>query len=678
MEYFSVKKALRIKNWVQSHQLLCILLAAVFTMIVLTALTALINLPWLVEETSKIMTVTEQNGVYDLAGIIKSDAPIIRLAPGNTYYPNTYLLPENVSATIPESTSRFEEIRALYLSQRFIVMLPDNSDTYTLSFKLSGRHAMRVYVNGRLAAQAGHPGTVKQDTEVWDNSITFNASSVNGKMDIILHSAQFYHAKKGASLAVLNLSKQGVGMEPFASDRIKGLLVMGALLSAAILLLGLYLMLARTKATLYFALACFTMALRECVQSQAWTYFPIPGNISFMLEYLSMVLLTVFLSLYLGQYALNKFLKGILYAALIGSGIYGMCVLFSDSVFYTSILKYYQLLLILCIIPGISGLFWKLRHPIKEQIAALYGIAVFYLSAVADLVMYLDIFDDLKASLPVSELAMLIFAMAQAFSLYLMNNRVLAEAKEAEQRLVLEKAALENLDRMKTEFLGNVSHELKTPLTVMSGYAQYSQKTLSGMPEMFEVESSMKLISSEADRLALMVTQILDATRIEEGRMMIDLRPASITAIIQRTANTYYPVFSKNNNSLRIKGSSDVPNVLCDESRISQVLVNLISNAARHTCDGVITISAEAGDSAAIVTVADTGEGIAPERLPYLFERFKSWEKEKARTGKETGTGLGLYICKHIIESHGGEITVSSTPGEGTTFSFTIPFETEP
>ncbi len=108
---------------------------------------------------------------------------------------------------------------------------------------------------------------------------------------------------------------------------------------------------------------------------------------------------------------------------------------------------------------------------------------------------------------------------------------------------------------------------------------------------------------------------------------------------------------------------------------MSQVLVNLISNAAKHTRDGGITISAKTEGDFAVVTVTDTGEGIAPERLPLLFERFKSHdsENEKLSAGRETGTGLGLYICKHIIDALGGEISISSSVGKGTAVSFTLP-----
>lgn len=651
------------------HRLPLILTAALLTVL---ALMLLVRIP----QNPESITVTEQNGVYDLTGVIGADSPVIRLAPGDTYYPNTYLSPEDADMAIPERTDRLNEIRAEYLSQRFVLLLPDNSDTYTLTFKLSGRHAMRVYVNGRLAAMAGHPGTTKHDTEVWENNITFNASAVHGEMDIILHSAQFYHVKRGASLAELRIGKPTAGptgAEPFVTDRIKGLLIMGALLSAAVSLLGINLMLTHTKATLYFALACVAMTLRECMQSQAWTYFPISGNVSFMLEYLSVPLLTVFLCLYLKQYASEKILKGFLYSALAGSVIYGICVLFGDSVFYTSVLKYYQFLLLLCIIPGIGVLFLKMRRPNVEQAAALYGIAVFFLSAVADILMYLDIFGGMKVKSSVSEATMLIFAIAQAFSLYLMNSRVLASAKEAEQKMEVEKSALESLNKMKTEFLGNVSHELKTPLTVMSGYAQTTKQLSEQLsaPQSDEISRRMTLISSEAERLSLMVGQILDVTRMEEGRMAMEPVRCHLDEIIHAAVKTHYPMLNKNQNRLKIQIEHGLPDVCADPARISQVIVNLISNAVRFTSEGVITISAEQKENRLLVCVSDTGSGIATERLPHLFDRYSG--KQKSGGGQDTGTGLGLYICRHIVEQHGGEIWIESEEGKGTAVFFNLP-----
>ncbi len=654
-------------NRIKKHSLIFVMLAAVLTT---AALMLLVRLPNMGNSGQESITVEERDGVYDLTAVGDLDKTTIILPPGPIYYPNMLLTPENEDSAVPESTGRYDALRADYLSQRFVVKVPDTDQVYTLTFKLSGRHAMLVYVNDRLAGQNGRPGTTKQDTEVWENNLTCYASPAGGKLEILLETAQFYHFKSGARLATLSI-RTAAAHDAGLPGELKGFIMMGALLCAAALLLCIYLLLQRTRATLYFSLACIAMMLRECIQSQTWTRFPfISGNTSFMLEYLSVVLLTIFLSLYLGQYVTNKYLKAVQYTAIIGSSLYGLCVLFTDSVFYTSILLYYQVLLVVCIIPGIAGLFWTMRRPTGEQAAALYGIAVFYLAAVSDIVMYSDLFGDAMDNFPISEIAMLAFVLAQMVSLIFMNNRLFAKAKEAERKLAAEKETLENLNRLKTEFLANVSHELKTPLTVVSGHAQILRGQLSGT-ENETLRERMSAIASEADRLALMVGQFLDVTRIEEGHMMLDKRLCHIDELIYQAVETHFPILNNNGNHLEIKAGADLPAVKVDSGRITQVLVNLIANAIRHTTHGVITIDAQQTDGFVGVSVIDTGTGIAPEEIPKLFTRFHS----RGPKSKETGTGLGLYICKHIVEEHGGKITVESKQGMGTKIAFFLPLE---
>jgi signal transduction histidine kinase len=174
--------------------------------------------------------------------------------------------------------------------------------------------------------------------------------------------------------------------------------------------------------------------------------------------------------------------------------------------------------------------------------------------------------------------------------------------------------------------------------------------------------------------MALMVEQILDAARIDEGRFSFDIRESSVEEMIQTTINSYYPMLKRNDNRLVLELSDDMPRVLADSHRISQVLVNLLRNAVRHTKRGTITISAAPWGNFVKVDVSDTGSGIASERLPVIFERFKSHDSGRAENaGRGNGTGLGLYICKHIIEAHGGGISLESEQGHGTVASFTIP-----
>jgi signal transduction histidine kinase len=231
-----------------------------------------------------------------------------------------------------------------------------------------------------------------------------------------------------------------------------------------------------------------------------------------------------------------------------------------------------------------------------------------------------------------------------------------------------EQKRLEAFDRQKTELLGNISHELKLPLAVVSLQAQSLRDKLEKLPEAKEAVSAALIIAAEAQRMSLMVGQVLLMTRIEEGCLIWNRQPCHIDEIIYSAIQTHFPILNQADNRLEIKTEDNLPLVLADAQRVTQVIVNLISNAARHTEGGMITVSARRTDAGVAVAVQDTGEGIAPDDLPFVFDRY--------HTGggtRDTGTGLGLYICKQIVEAHGGEITVLSDAGKGTLAAFTLP-----
>ncbi len=670
----------------KEHKRYTLFLVLAASLLTVAALLVLVRINGLGKGTVRQMTIAEQEGSYNLTGISDWDRLVIELPPGETYYPEELLTPEEADTASAAYTEGYENKKADYLTQRFVIQVEDNSQVYMLTFKTSGRHALKAYINGISAGQIGNPGPSRETMEIGENHLVCYGSAENGKLVVILQSSQFYHYKyKGANLATLYLNKAVQGMDAGFSMKSKGYLTIGGLFCAAVLLLMLFLLNRGVDVALYFSLACFSMALRECITSQVWVEMPfLTGELSFVLEYVSMVLVTVFLTLYLGQLLKGRFWKGVQYTVLTASALYFLCLLSGNSIFYTSVLIYYKAILIICIICAVAGLFILARNPLAEQMVALYGIAVFYLAVIRDILMYsLLPTETLKA--PITEVAMLVFVLAQTLSLFLMNNRMVAEAKEAERKLEGEKEALESINRMKTEFLGNVSHELKTPLTVISSYAQYSYRVLEkqdgteGISES-SLKNNMKLIESEADRLAMMVSQILDVTRIEENRMHISCKSCQFTNIIQYTLDTYYPVFSKNGSQLTFRPYREGLYVYCDEERMIQVLVNLISNAARHTRGGMITVETDKQDGFAVVKISDTGAGMDKDKLQHLFERYytTAFQKEgKTGAGTDTGTGLGLYVCRHIIKEHGGEISVESELDKGTTVTFTLPLGEE-
>ena len=244
-------------------------------------------------------------------------------------------------------------------------------------------------------------------------------------------------------------------------------------------------------------------------------------------------------------------------------------------------------------------------------------------------------------------------------------------SKKLADPVVSEHDMLVELNEMKTTFLSDASHELKTPLAAMSGYAQNAQLDLMQGGDPAAIQEKLKRISSEANRMALMVTQILDATRIEEGRLILERSPCDLDSLVRETVETYFAVLNKNNNRLSLRIPLDLPKVSADSSRLQRVFVNLISNALRHTRNGMILIKAEPDGAFVKVTVKDTGCGISAEDMPHIWERYYKGKHS------ETGTGLGLFICKFVIGSHGGTIRAESEPGKGTAFIFTLPVADE-
>lgn len=691
-----------------------ILAAAVITTVMLITLVRIGNRE--ADFGVKTMEVVEENGIYHLTGITDWNGSLVCLPPGTQYYPGALLTPDTIGSALPEDVDKKDKNEADYMTQRFVLEVPEDGQVYTLTFKIHGRHAMKAYINGRLAGQSGSPGTTKQTTEIGENNLVCYGTAQEGKIDIILQCAQFYHYKYQGELATLYINPAVQGLGAGFSSESWGFFIMGELLGSAVLLMILFFLNKAASVTLYFSLACMAMAIRECIQSQAWVKIPfLSGEATFVMEYLSVVLITVFLTLYLGQLLTGRFWRIIKYTVLTASALYGICLL-GNPVFYTSVLKYYQIVLVVCIVTGVGGLFRVMFRPTPEQAVSLYGIAVFYLAAVADILTNNNILPSQGNKAYISEVAMMVFVMAQTVSLFLMNNRILAQVREEERRLEQEKEALEKINRMKTELLGNVAHELKTPLTVISSYAQYTGGLLGKETAGSEPTGNMKLIESEADRLAMMVSQILDATRIEENRLSIICKPCQLTGIIQYTLDTYYPVFSKNGNRLEFHPYMGALTVFCDADRITQVLVNLISNAARHTREGKIAVETDKKGGFAEVKITDTGSGMDRRSVEHLFERYytsfskgcdsaATWEddtdgteqraqvrgdwgdasessahngREKPIGPRETGTGLGLYVCRHIIREHGGDIAVESEPGTGTTVLFTIPLSENP
>jgi len=230
---------------------------------------------------------------------------------------------------------------------------------------------------------------------------------------------------------------------------------------------------------------------------------------------------------------------------------------------------------------------------------------------------------------------------------------------------------MKSLDRLKSEFVAVVSHEIRTPLTSVKGAIEL----LSDDRYFHNNEQQAKLLTighANAERLLVLINDILDFSKLESESMPMNIERQRLEPVVQQAAHHMRTMLEERHLQLELQLASDLPDLMLDSIRLAQVLTNLLSNAAKFSpAHGRIEIMAEPVDGAVKIGVRDHGEGIAPADLPKLFRKFS--QVDSSATRKAGGTGLGLVICKGIIEKHGGKIWVESTPGLGSTFYFTLP-----
>ena len=229
-------------------------------------------------------------------------------------------------------------------------------------------------------------------------------------------------------------------------------------------------------------------------------------------------------------------------------------------------------------------------------------------------------------------------------------------------------ADVEELERLRAEFLAMVSHELRGPLTSIKGSAATVLDSSSEIDPAV-VRQFFRIIGDQADHMHDLVSDLLDVARIETGELAVSPEPAEVTALVDRARSAF--LSSGGGSSIAIDLAPDLPLVTADRRRIVQVLGNLLANAERHSPESsVITVSAVRDGVHVAVSVADEGRGIPAERLPHLFRKFSGTPSEEP----EGDAGLGLAICKGIVEAHGGRIWAESDgPGQGARFTFTLP-----
>jgi signal transduction histidine kinase len=248
---------------------------------------------------------------------------------------------------------------------------------------------------------------------------------------------------------------------------------------------------------------------------------------------------------------------------------------------------------------------------------------------------------------------------------YAVERQGLLRALEITQKQQLE---------FKNQFLDHVSHELRTPLTCIHQYVTLLLDGLAG-PILPDQGDHLKTILKSVNQLHAMIRDLLEATRAESGKMRVEPRCVALGEVIQQAVTMLRPTAHEKRVGLEVGLDQRLPLVLADPDRVLEVLINLLDNAIKFTPpDGAVMAQAslvDADSTSVYVSVSDTGRGISPEAKALIFDRL--YQDPDSVDNNRTGLGLGLFICREIVKLHGGRIWVSSEPGQGSTFTFTLP-----
>jgi two-component system, OmpR family, phosphate regulon sensor histidine kinase PhoR len=228
---------------------------------------------------------------------------------------------------------------------------------------------------------------------------------------------------------------------------------------------------------------------------------------------------------------------------------------------------------------------------------------------------------------------------------------------------------IERLEKVRQEFLSNISHELRTPLTSIIAYVETLQDGAIDEPE--DNQRFLGIIRRNAERMNALIADIAELSLIETGNISLDLKQTRLSQAVDEIFAALSSKAAERNVSLVNRVPPD-SYIRADMMRLEQMLTNLIDNAIKFNREnGSVTVIFSQFEGKNLISVIDTGEGIVPENLPRIFERF--YRIDRGRTRKVGGTGLGLAIVKHLARLHGGEVFVASTLGRGTTFSVELP-----
>lgn len=611
-------------------------------------------------------------GELDLRGIDFNNR-MVSLDGDWEFYPGKFVKQSESNITSPEKGRMFIPVPGQWDSLVSGNNSPYGYGSYRLSIKVDPdselTYGIRVpnvatsselYVNGRLLAKNGKPANNKQEYTSRSTPYTAIFKADTDEIDIVVYAANYDNSIRGGLTESIKFgSEQAIEKEVGFSVNMQ-IVVFIVLMIHALYALILYVIGTRSKSLIYFFMLVISTIVMTLLDDDKLLLDWLPAinyEWSIKLILLSFIGVGAFLLQFakslLTEYAENRVFRWFPFLCVI---VALPIVILPARFALCGLIIYYNIDLIACL----YFLILSLRTALKKDKDAIYlvcgltsiltNIIGGYLKGLLDTGYY-------PIDLIVAFLAFASFWFKRYFHVSAQT------AKLAEK--------LQKTDKLKDDFLANTSHELRNPL---HGILNIAQTVLnSGINDQDDKnKENMKLLISVGKRMSYMLNDLLDMRQLQENGIRLHIGSVRVQGVI--TGVTDMLRFMTEGKPIRIVSDVPVnfPSVMADENRLTQILFNLLHNAVKYTDQGHITIKAEVKEGKANIVVADTGIGIDLETQQKMFEPYE--QGDSSITGIGGGIGLGLSICKQLLELHGSTLEVSSNPGQGSVFSFTLPF----
>jgi len=584
-------------------------------------------------------------------------------------WPEKLYTPEDFIAgpSEPQGGS-LDYINVQYATYRLRLKLPPGR-TYGL-YMTTSDFSMRIFIDGVHVDSVGTPGTTREETVPRVLERTYYFTESDGETEIILQTANFVHTKDGARSPSVYIGAYEDIIRFTNAGFAMGFLVVGCLLSAFLYHLGLFCLNRSRKSVLVFAVACLLLALMN--KKLYFLFLPeynwfVAIRVEYFIHFLTFFMLVLFVDM-LHPKTLSKYVTRAYYAL---TAVY-LLTLTLDTRVFTGLLIWFEIASVSMIGYIVVRLAVAFKGGSMKNWLSFTGVLVLGLLGSNDILYYRGIvlIPPISGQFFFTPIGMIFFVFCYSMVLsieYAETERAMQNAREAEQVLSAENAALDRLNLMKTDLMATISHETRTPLAVMSNYAELIAMGLrrKGVDE--QTASDLDKISDEILRIAGIMEEMQKLSRAKDSSTRKEW--IQLADLINQCVKLYAPIMERKKTRLFIDMSEDLPMIFANTGELTQVMFNLLQNARNHTENGLVRIGVSAndenGESEVVVTVSDTGAGIAPEFLPHVFERYAHDDPE--------GTGLGLSICREVVEAHCGSIEIESALEHGTTVRFALP-----